>query len=321
MYFPIIRGRQYDLIALRELKERNLISKKIVPIIEPIKFSSTLISLLSIFFEKQSPIVFITNPKIGSFKDEIEIPSTKKEYQRMISENEFVRVGHYLNKKSKIEIEALLEEYPFNYENFAIIHSSESLDQNYSEIFKDKIPYINVIPYSMSLRRKLRNQNLVAMSDKFNKMSRNSDYLENPSEEFSVDHLFFEEEGYIGFSDYSVVGSAYAEGGFAPYAVAIHIVYPNKHNEIEIMHFVSDSNKDTSDAAGKFSEALNKLMDWYTKEFNGNSLMDTYAMRMLSKHYYEGTYPGLPTLKKLSIMHHLELVDKLLNLEEEDELL
>ncbi|AOS99610.1 hypothetical protein ESP131_04735 [Exiguobacterium sp. U13-1] len=315
MYFPIIRGRQYDLLALRELKERDLISEKVVPIIEPIKFSSTLNSLLSVFFNKQSNIIFITNPKVGSFKDEIEMPSIKKEYRKMISENEFIMIGHYLNKNSKTEIENLFNEYGFDHEDLAIIHTGEVLDQSYSEIFKDKIPYINVMPYSMSLRRKLRNQNLVALSDKFNKMSRNLDYIEKQNEEFSEDHLFFEEEGYIGFSDYSVIGAAYVEGGFAPYAVAMHIVYPNENNEIDIVHFVSDSNNDTSDAAGKFSEALNKLIRWYNNGFLMNELMDTYAMRTLLKHHEEGTYPGLPTLKKLSIMHHLELVDKLLNLE------
>lgn len=82
MYFPIIRGRQYDLLALRELKERDLISEKVVPIIEPIKFSSTLNSLLSVFFNKQSNIIFITNPKVGSFKDEIEMPSIKKSIEK-----------------------------------------------------------------------------------------------------------------------------------------------------------------------------------------------------------------------------------------------
>ena len=42
MYFPYLRGRQFELIALRELVEHQLIGKHIYPVIEPVKLSSTL---------------------------------------------------------------------------------------------------------------------------------------------------------------------------------------------------------------------------------------------------------------------------------------
>ena len=42
MYFPYLKGRQYELLAIRELLSKNLLSKKIIPIIEPVKVSSTL---------------------------------------------------------------------------------------------------------------------------------------------------------------------------------------------------------------------------------------------------------------------------------------
>ena len=34
MYFPYLRGRQFELIALRELVERKKIGQNIIPIIE-----------------------------------------------------------------------------------------------------------------------------------------------------------------------------------------------------------------------------------------------------------------------------------------------
>ena len=37
MYFPYFRGRQYELLALKELATKKLISSAIVPIIEPVK--------------------------------------------------------------------------------------------------------------------------------------------------------------------------------------------------------------------------------------------------------------------------------------------
>lgn len=48
MYFPYLRGRQYELIAIRELIEKGKLSSFVVPIIEPVKLSSTLSNTLDI---------------------------------------------------------------------------------------------------------------------------------------------------------------------------------------------------------------------------------------------------------------------------------
>ena len=91
-------------------------------------------------------------------------------------------------------------------------------------------------------------------------------------------------------------------------AVAIHIVYFAKDSTLRIKHFVSDSNEDISDPAGKFYEALQKLIQW-----NKAKEIDTYAMKKFQRHYDNETYPGLGSLKKLSIMHHIELMNGFLN--------
>lgn len=49
MYFPIFRGRQFELLALRECIEGNLLSENILPIIEPVKASSTFVKTLESF--------------------------------------------------------------------------------------------------------------------------------------------------------------------------------------------------------------------------------------------------------------------------------
>ncbi|MCU5081674.1 sce7725 family protein [Bacillus thuringiensis] len=311
MYFPIIRGRQYDLLALRELQAKNLLSEKVIPIIEPIKMSSTLLSTVKAFEENERELIIISNPKVGSFAGELALPSVFQQYKKMMLSDEVI-IGHHLNKDSMDQIGQLQKSFNLDLEALAIIHSERSLIRSYKEIFGDETPWINVIPSDNSFRRQLDGQELVGLDDKFNKLSRNADYLGQENEFFSEEHLFFEEDGYVGFSDFSVVGEEYNEGGFAPYAVAIHIVYPNSEDALEIMHFVSDSNDDISDPAGKFSEALEKLIQWYDTSIS-DVRMDTLAMECLKKHHEEGTYPGLPTLKKLSIMHHLELVGRLLD--------
>ena len=54
------------------------------------------------------------------------------------------------------------------------------------------------------------------------------------------------------FSDYSVIGGEYVDGGFSPLAIAIHIVYFDEANELRVKHFVSDSNNDRSNPGKSF---------------------------------------------------------------------
>lgn len=53
MYFPYLRGKQYEMIALKELLSEGLIGKSIVPIIEPIKETSQFTKLIDCFASKK----------------------------------------------------------------------------------------------------------------------------------------------------------------------------------------------------------------------------------------------------------------------------
>lgn len=45
MYYPYFRGRQNELLCLRELLDANRLSDHITPVLEPVKFSSTFFQL------------------------------------------------------------------------------------------------------------------------------------------------------------------------------------------------------------------------------------------------------------------------------------
>jgi len=183
----------------------------------------------------------------------------------------------------------------------------------YKETFENNLPKFTLFPDERQIRRTVKSGKIL-FEDKFNKQARNADYLDKEDEFFSEDHLYFKDEGYDGFGDYSIIGNEYSEAGFAPHAVAIHIVYfkndENNDKILRVRRFVSDSNEDFSDVAGKFYEAVTKLVAWYR---NGQEEQKTEGLEILVNHYDNGTYPGLPTLKKLSVMHHLELVGKFLD--------
>ena len=71
MYYPYLRGKQFELIALRDLTD--LISEnktKISPIIEPIKISSTLEKTLLDFKNKDINFTLIINPQVGDLTNQ-----------------------------------------------------------------------------------------------------------------------------------------------------------------------------------------------------------------------------------------------------------
>jgi hypothetical protein len=84
---------------------------------------------------------------------------------------------------------------------------------------------------------------------------------------------------------------------------------------LRIHHFVSDSNEDISNIAGKYHEAVTKLKQWIETE---QQCLSTNALSFLLSTFSSGYFPGLPTLKKISIMHHLELIGKYLDQQDRD---
>lgn len=307
MYFPYLRGRQFELIALRELVEKGVLSSRITPIIEPVKLSSTLVKTIETYGANRRQLAIITNPKVGSFSidaREEKNQKLKESLSTSIKENNSILFMNILKSNSKPE--RFIERHAGN---MGTICNDKDAIPIYETYFADKDVKYNLIPDESGFRRKIR-KNRVLLADKFNKQDRNNDYIEVDDEPFSEDHLYYLEDGYVGFADYSVVGEEYNETGFAPYAVAIHIVYFDTDASLRVKHFVSDSNDDISDPAGKFQEALSKLVKW-----NEEKQLDTVAMEEFEDLFHREAYPGLGTVKKLSIMHHLELIGRYLDKE------
>ena len=70
MYFPYFRGRQYELLALKEVVQSGLLSHKAIPVIEPIKISSTFKSTLQIYREESMQLGLIVNPQVGDLVED-----------------------------------------------------------------------------------------------------------------------------------------------------------------------------------------------------------------------------------------------------------
>lgn len=295
MYFPYFRGKQYELMALRGLVEKKLISKRVTPIIEPIKFSTQFIKTVKTFINSKRKIVIIHNPQVGEYPAGLN--SHDERFINLLA-NENVIVGHIVNSNSKEELE-LLKEIGVKLDNLLVINNNNEL---YEETFKENEPKYIVVPgYGRP-----GDKNII-LQDKFNKQKRNADYGEEP-ELFSYEHIIYDANKYCGFSDYSLVGSNYTTGGGPAYAIALHILYYNKENILYVRHFVSDSKDGTKNQKGKFLEAVGKFSSW----LESNKKYHTYAINELLNYYNMKHYPGAGMIKKLSIMHHLEIMSRYL---------
>ncbi|MFL0250135.1 sce7725 family protein [Clostridium neuense] len=308
MYLPYLRGRQFELLALRELLEKKLIGNKIIPIIEPIKPTSTLVKTLKLYTVNKRNLAIIMNPKVGKFISDL------RKMQEDDKDNNIVKLlSDSMKKENAIKAYIMTGKisqkikYKEGKNKFIIINYDRDAIDYYLDVYSDVFPMFTLIPDDRIFKRSVGNGK-VLFSDRYKKRERNVDYIKEEDEFFSDDHLFFSEEGYKGFSDYSVVGQEFNDSGFAPLAVAIHIVYFDNKKNLRIRHFVSDSNEDIKDPAGKFGEALRKLVLWV----DDNNIPLTEALKQFKELYYTGKYPGLGTVKKLSIMHHIELVNKYL---------
>ena len=308
MYFPILRGRQFELLALRECVSKNILSNQIIPIVEPVKVSSTYTKTVDSFIKAGKAIAIIRNPQVGSWSKDLNKESNATirghVYEQLKDAN--VISSFYVTSKLDVCIDfATKNGLPID--SLLLLCTNPEYVDNYEEIIGENSPLYNVIPDKGDFRRRIR-PNRVMCEDHFPKQIRNIDYSEIETEFFSSDHLYYEGDGYKGFSDYSVVGEEYNETGFAPYAVAIHIVYFDERKNLRIAHFVSDSNDDISDPARKFAEAVEKLVEW-----NRTMKLDTVGIQEFESAYRNETYPGLGVVKKYSIMHHLELMSMYLD--------
>jgi hypothetical protein len=109
-----------------------------------------------------------------------------------------------------------------------------------------------------------------------------------------------------GFGDFLMVGDDYSESGGPAYAVAIHLTFidPAQDDAMYIYHFKSDTQDTPTDPAGKFAEALENMMT--VIDDPGSNVLETNAVKEFRQLHEDGHFPGLGSVKKLSMSHHIE---------------
>jgi len=311
MYFPYLRGKQFELIALRELSG-ILNPDKIIPIIEPLKRNTKGIeTAMSVLAKKGISVQLIVNPQYGDLVTRPNEVISLIENLTGAGASNIIPTFLVNSNRDQLFVADTISEQGYDDTGYSLIHLNQiGATNELSALAKATNCLYNTIQINQlfALQRKYRPLPLAFLNDPFTKRQKNADYLDPDDEIFSSDYLYYRDEGYAAFGDYLTIGEDFVDGGMLPYAVAIHLTYKEQRSDdIRIHHFVSDTNDHYNDPSGKFYEALTKLI-----AFVDDRNIDSVAVRQFKDYYDRQVFPGLGVIKKLSIMHHIELVQSLI---------
>ncbi|MEZ8787026.1 sce7725 family protein [Vibrio cyclitrophicus] len=304
MYFPYLRGKTFELIALREVAAK-LNPNKVIPIIEPVKEKTKplVTTILALNTEGIRPHI-VVNPEVGDLTN----TSVQSVYTGLDSpEVSFVPCIR-VNNQNLASVLPFLQQLKNDGIDFSLF-IQEPVDNtiapfltiSVANIIKDlnsyPSTYANSIPKS------------VVLTASFPWKVRNADYIDTPVF-FSDAHITYKKpliSGQIGFGDYLMVHDGWTTGGGPAYVVTLHLTYIlNQDRYMYVRHCKSVSDSDNqSNAPKKFQEALSTLIQFANNEPSVDRTTLGYK-GLLALH--GKPFPQLAVPKKFSMMHHLETV-------------
>lgn len=307
MYYPYFRGKQFELITIRELAEL-LARKNFIPVIEPVRESlGGLKKALKAVCDAGGRAIVIVNPYHGDHQEDG--ANISGLLQEDFKDADNISAGILL--RNDMAVDAVIACYQQHIDHHPVlIHAGFTAPKVLAVELGHRMPELTNIfieDHANTLYRKhFDGSTRILVRDGF-KRRKNSEFAKIPIEEFSELHLTFQSDlGMNGFGDFLVVGDSYSDGGGPAYAVAIHLTFidPDADEVMYIYHFVSTTNDTPTDPAGKFAQALEKLIE---KLDSGTShILNTEAIQEFRSLHAKGHFPGLGYVKKLSMKHHIE---------------
>jgi hypothetical protein len=309
MYYPYFRGKQYELVTIRE--SASLFAQAgFVPIIEPVREqTSGLRKALEALRDHGASSILIVNPQIGDHSDDgTELLAFINE---QCEDHCHMQVGVLLTEGMDKDMAITECERIDENRSIALVHAGFSDARALGRCISDELSRVSTNIFLENYCGKLYQRHFrkhgvpVLIRDGCVDRKRNRDHPDLP-EFFSDLHITFEEEGVKGFGDFLTVGDDYTEGGGPAYTVALHLTFIDSESddEMHIQHFKSDRQDTPKDPAGKFQEALNKLIEKLDNQ--DSKFYDTEAMQEFRDLHERGHFPGLGYVKKLSMKHHVE---------------
>ncbi|QQB47397.1 sce7725 family protein [Corynebacterium glucuronolyticum] len=324
MYFPYFRGKQFELLALREFSSRDsaVPAGSFQPIVEPVRENlNTLQKTLLELSKNGQRCHVVLNPRLGQLSGQaLKLSDLAPED---ITEEDQDLVKRFIVPAVLVTADHRAEQWlpiasRIEGDDITLIHDGTArLDEEVQVLSRfDKITHVfvgtglDVYALRCKQLRQEKNDDFVRVLDGFRSADRNSEYPEDDF--FSENHLTYVYQDYQGFGDFLTIGDSYSETGGPARAVAIHLTYIDKKdlNRMRCRHFVSDTNDSPDDPGNKFLEADKKLVTAVKQPRTSVEL--TPAVGEFKRLFHQQHFPGLGYVKKLSMLHHLYTMEHFL---------
>ncbi|UOG30237.1 sce7725 family protein [Leptospira noguchii] len=313
MYYPFFRGKQFELTTITNLSDELINSGKIIPIVEPVSNNRDMKSHFPGFVEKNLPLILIVNPfypresPLSITEVESLFISPNYSYSNLIPA---ILINSNTLTRAEQGFITRYRDKPITFIHFQELSNTQWILGELSHRAKKTLHVFYDGKISQTYQNIFKSRDKIILRDCFHTQAKNANY---PPDEFFSDLYFnYQSLGYSGFSDFSIVGDSFGKGGRA-HAVAIHFVYPEKTpintSNIRIAHFLSDTNGSPTNPGGKYIEALGKLISFVNQNPRCNFGKGVAEFR---SNHNQSHFPGLGVVKKISMIHHMELIFQIL---------
>ena len=302
-YFPFFRGKQNELLALRDLSADIVNSGNVIPILEPVNSNRTTRISIDQFMAKSLKFLFICNPIHGDFSENADGLAAGVISQGLNDYDNWIPALYVKDGTEQHELEAFMKTYK-KYKLALIYYGKprrstvcskiDATDIEHHVFMNGRVEneYIESIPVNKR----------VIIVDPFRRQ-RNADY--QPREFFTELNTVKGNKKHVAFGDFSIVGDHFSDTGGPAHAAALHhIHFKEKSHSLDVSHFISDRRNTPADTPGKIIEAVKHLV----KALDNLKPNDTQACaeyRTISK---TRKSTNLGYMKGLAIKHHLEVM-------------
>lgn len=306
MYFPFLRGKQFELEALIELPIH--VFNNTIPIIEPVNLPRR--PFYTRIGQRGFPFILIVNPyhPQGSRRSMAEIQNLiDTELSNQVNlivgfliDGRFNNqdLNHFLNSNPTLQKAVIFRNNPIRTD---LPQITASLTQNQVDFY-----FFDDRNTSHALRSAFNYpKNSILLVDGFQRQDRNSDYPTLSTFDSIVGT--WQVAGLLGCGDYVTIGDHFSASGGPVYVVTIHVTI-NAPGGLEMHHFSSTVNATVKGLPAPKVQEANSLL-------NASPLvaqMNTHGINIFRHLHATGHNPQLGVLKKASIMHHIELVSSLI---------
>jgi len=308
MYFPYLRGKQFEMEAL--LGVPSTVYRNTLPIVEPVNTSSDRFYLR--IAQAGHPLLLIMNPQHPQ-RDRLSMATIQANLVNgPLATHPSLALGYIIDQHATLaELNTFLASNPGRRKAVIFRHTplTASLTAIDSVLRSHSVDFLMFDDKRSSARLRTAlswHPNHVVLTDGFQKQDRNSNYPAYSA--FDSNVSTWRADGLAGIGDYATIGDHFTEGGAQPRVVTLHMTIPEPAG-LEAHHFSSTLSPSSAGAIGpKFAEACRLLVTSPLVV----ALPASTGIVMYQDWDQRGHLPRLGAAKQASLQHHIETLSRVL---------